>query len=54
MPKIRILLVEDEAITAEDLRIELQKMGYEACSLAPTGEKAIEIKRSSLMWRSWI
>ena len=43
MENVKILIVEDEAITAEDLRIELQKMGYEVCSLAPTGEKAIEI-----------
>ena len=43
MEKVKILIVEDEAITAEDLRIELQKMGYEVCALAPTGEKAIEI-----------
>lgn len=43
MEKVKILIVEDEAITAEDLRIELQKMGYEVCSLASTGEKVIEI-----------
>ena len=43
MEKVKILIVEDEAITAEDLRIKLQKMGYEVCALAPTGEKAIEI-----------
>ena len=43
MPKVKILIVEDEVITAENLRIELQKMGYEVCALAPSGEKAIEI-----------
>jgi CheY-like chemotaxis protein len=43
MPKVKILIVEDEAITAEALRIDLQKMGYVVCSLAPSGEMAIEI-----------
>lgn len=43
MPKIKILIVEDEILTAEALRMDLQDMGYEVCSLAPTGEKAIQI-----------
>ncbi|MGZ7050315.1 MAG: response regulator, partial [Methanobacterium sp.] len=40
MPKI--LIVEDEAITAMDLESILQKLGYEVVSIASTGEEAIQ------------
>ncbi len=43
MPKIKILIVEDEILTGEALRIDLCEMGYEVCSLASSGEKAIRI-----------
>ena len=43
MPKIKILIVEDEIITAEALRLDLKDMGYEVCSLTSSGEKAIKI-----------
>ena len=43
MPKIKILIVEDEIFTAEALRLDLRDMGYDVCSLASSGEKAIEI-----------
>ncbi len=40
---IKVLIVEDEIITAMHLRMDLQGMGYEVCSFAATGQKAIEI-----------
>jgi CheY-like chemotaxis protein len=40
---IRILLVEDEAITALALANALRSMGYQVCTPVATGEKAIEI-----------
>jgi CheY-like chemotaxis protein len=43
MPNKKILIVEDEIITAQALRISLKSMGYEVCSLASSGEKAIQI-----------
>ncbi len=43
MANAKILIVEDEMISAAALRNDLKKMGYEVCSLAATGEKAIRI-----------
>ena len=40
--KIRILLVEDEAITAMLLKRNLELVGYEVSELVATGEAAIE------------
>jgi len=39
----RILLVEDEVITASSLKMGLEKAGYSVCPLATRGEKAIKI-----------
>ncbi len=39
----KVQIAEDEIITAMDLRKDLMDMGYEVCSLATTGQKAIEI-----------
>jgi CheY-like chemotaxis protein len=39
--KIKILLVEDEAITALAMVGALQSMGYETCHPVATGEKAL-------------
>jgi PAS domain S-box-containing protein len=41
--KIRILIVEDEALVAEDLKEKLQKFGYEVPGIAETGENAIAL-----------
>ena len=41
--KIRILIVEDEALVAEDLKEMLQGFGYEVPGIADTGEKAIAL-----------
>jgi len=42
MSKIRILVVEDEAIVAQDLKISLENLGYEIPAIAASGEEAIE------------
>ena len=36
-----ILIVEDEAVPAEDLRETLQEYGYQVCTIASTGEEAM-------------
>lgn len=40
MKKIRILVVEDEIITAEDIRYRLQGLGYDVTAIVSTGEQA--------------
>lgn len=42
MPKAKILIVEDEAITAMDLQNSLKSMGYDAPAIVPSGERAIK------------
>ncbi len=39
----RILLVEDEVITASSLKLGLERAGYSVCPLATRGDKAIKI-----------
>lgn len=41
--KLRILLVEDEVITASSIKMGLEFAGYEVCPLATRGSKALEI-----------
>jgi CheY-like chemotaxis protein len=41
MKKIRILIVEDEVISAMSLRMDLQARGYEVVGLSGTGEEAL-------------
>ncbi|NET03688.1 MAG: hybrid sensor histidine kinase/response regulator [Symploca sp. SIO2B6] len=41
MSKIKILIVEDEAIVAEDIASRLEKMGYVAAEIVDSGEEAI-------------
>ncbi|WP_114941000.1 sigma 54-interacting response regulator [Mucilaginibacter endophyticus] len=41
--KEQILIVEDEFIVANDLRIMLQKAGYQVCGIAPSVAKATEL-----------
>lgn len=49
--KENILIVEDEFIVANDLRIMLQKAGYKVCGIAPSVAKAIDlIKTKSPDW----
>ncbi|NQU63063.1 MAG: hypothetical protein HQ517_02100 [SAR324 cluster bacterium] len=42
MAKAGILIVEDEAIIAMELEIQLKSSGYEVTSIIDTGEKAIK------------
>ncbi|MBI1910515.1 MAG: response regulator [Deltaproteobacteria bacterium] len=42
MPKARILIVEDEAIVAKDIGMNLKDFGYEVTSIVSSGEEAIE------------
>jgi len=41
--KVRILIVEDETLIAEDLKEMLTGFGHEVTSIAKTGEKAITL-----------
>lgn len=45
MGKATILVVEDEGITAKDLQMRLQRMGYNVPDIAATGEAAIKKAR---------
>lgn len=42
MPAARILIVEDEAITAKDIQVTLQDRGYAICGTASSGEEALQ------------
>ncbi len=46
MDKVRIMVVEDESIVAEDLRRTLEKMGYAVPGVAASGEDAIHQARA--------
>ncbi len=41
-PRPRILIVEDQRINAERLRINLEQLGYESCGIVPRGEEAVQ------------
>lgn len=43
MPDSKIIVVEDEAIIAEDIATRLEKMGYEVVDIAASGEEAVKI-----------
>ncbi len=43
MSKMKILITEDEVLIAECLRIDLEAMGYDVCTLAASAEKASKI-----------
>ncbi len=42
MGKKRIMIVEDEIIVARDMRMALEDIGYDVCSVVDTGENAIK------------
>lgn len=42
MRKKRILIVEDERIVADDIKMSLEKLGYDACGIVSSGESAIK------------
>uniref|UniRef100_I2Q1P1 Putative domain HDIG-containing protein n=1 Tax=Desulfovibrio sp. U5L TaxID=596152 RepID=I2Q1P1_9BACT len=41
--KPRVLVVEDEAVVAMDVRHRLGRLGYDVCGLADTGEQAVDL-----------
>jgi len=43
MTKARILVVEDEAIVAEDIRVSLESLGYVVCAVVSSAEDAINV-----------
>lgn len=43
MPKHSILIVEDNAITALDIKDQLELLGYEVSGIALSGESALEM-----------
>jgi CheY-like chemotaxis protein len=43
MQKVRVLVVEDESIVAEDIRERLSKMGTTVVGPVATGEQAVEV-----------
>ena len=42
-PKVRLLVVEDEAVVAIDVRGHLERLGYEVVAVADTGEDACRL-----------
>jgi CheY-like chemotaxis protein len=42
---IKILIVEDEGLVAEDLKDMMQELGYEVAGIAETGENAIALAK---------
>jgi PAS domain S-box-containing protein len=42
MEKAAVLIVEDEAIVAEDIRQTIENLGYSVCGMARSGEDALE------------
>lgn len=43
MASANILIVEDEAILAANMKMSLVEMGYSVAGIAPSGDKAIEL-----------
>jgi PAS domain S-box-containing protein len=46
-PRARILIVEDMLVTAEQIKVQLEEMGYSVCGIADTGDKAKALARTS-------
>jgi|GEM_PF-4389424 len=47
MSKQKIMVVEDEAIVAEDIRMHIEDEGYEVVQVVDSGEKALEYLKSN-------
>src|SRR5450631_1784392 len=39
----KILIVEDEPVVAEDIRLTIEQAGYESCGVAPSVNRALEL-----------
>ena len=55
MAKIKILIVEDEAVVAMEVQYTLERLGYLVVTTADTGQKAIDTAEAKkpdiiLMW----
>lgn len=48
MPEVRILIVEDNRIVAEDIKFSLEELGYQVCGIATSGEKALEFVKDTI------
>ena len=48
MQKVKILIVEDEFIVAEDLSEKLERSGYEVCDVADNSIEALEIFQAQM------
>lgn len=46
MAKKKLLLVEDEVITASSLKMGLEELGFDVCPLATRGQRAVDIAES--------
>lgn len=46
MDPIKVLIVEDKALIAEDIAVRLKKHGIEILGICPTGEEAIELAKT--------
>lgn len=43
MPKVSVLVVEDESIVSKDIQHSLKRLGYDIAGTASSGEKAVEL-----------
>src|SRR5258708_38725428 len=48
--KEKILIVEDQFVEANDLRLMLEKAGYTVCGIARSVPKAVEILKEEKPW----
>jgi DNA-binding NarL/FixJ family response regulator len=44
---MKVLIVEDEAIVALSLKLELETKGYDVCGFVSSGEEAVELAGTS-------
>lgn len=47
MPKINVLVVEDEAIVSKDIQQSLERLGYDVAGIASTGDAGIYLAKES-------
>ncbi len=48
MNKIKIMIVEDERIASEDVKVRLEQLGYKVTDIVSTGESAIKKSETSM------
>jgi len=51
MKKTNILIVKDERIVAEDIKISLKKLGFGIVGIVPSGEEALQKTNDELELR---